>query len=226
MVKLENICKNYYLNDVAFPVLNGVNLQIETGEFVGIVGESGSGKSTLMNILGVLDHPTSGKYYLNECDVFSYEEDELAALRNRTIGFVFQSFFLLPRMTALQNVGLPLLYRNLSPEKIKEQSFKMLKKVGLEEFHDRKPTQLSGGQQQRVAIARALVGEPHLLLADEPTGALDRRTSDEIMSLFLSLNRHDGMTVVLITHEEKVAERCGRVLRMEEGCLCQVEQIK
>lgn len=207
------------MGETEFPVLKGVNLTIHPGEFVGIVGTSGSGKSTLMNILGILDHATTGKYYLNDHDVFTYNEDDLAKLRNQTIGFVFQSFFLLPRMTALQNVGMPLLYRNMPPEEIHAQSYKMLEKVGLGQFSERKPTQLSGGQQQRVAIARALVGHPHLLLADEPTGALDKRTSDEIMELFIDLNRHDETTVVLITHEEKVANCCSRVLRMEDGHL-------
>lgn len=202
-----------------YHVLKDVDLTVNPGDFVGIVGSSGSGKSTLMNIVGLLDHANSGKYYLNDHDVFTFSEDELARMRNHMIGFVFQSFFLLPRMTAIQNVGLPLLYRNIPPEEIRERALTMLQKVGLEQFGDRKPNQLSGGQQQRVAIARALIGQPHLLLADEPTGALDARTSEEIMQLFLDLNKHDKTTVVLITHEEKVAARCSRIVRIEDGVL-------
>ncbi len=219
IVKLESIFKGYVVGGVAYPVLKNINLVIHPGEFVGIAGMSGSGKSTLMNIMGLLDHADAGRYFLNDHDVFTYSEDELAALRNQTIGFVFQSFFLLPRMTALQNVGLPLLYRNMPAALIQARSKEMLSKVGLGDFLDRKPDQLSGGQQQRVAIARALVGHPHLLLADEPTGALDSRTSDEIMALFLELNKNEKATVVVITHEEKIAKRCQRVVRIEEGCL-------
>ena len=219
IVKLEAICKNYVVVEQTFPVLKEINLTIHSGEFVGIVGMSGSGKSTLMNIMGLLDHASSGKYYLNDHDIFSYSEDELAALRNQLIGFVFQSFFLLPRMTAVQNVGLPLLYRNEVPEVVRQQAETILAKVGLGGFIDRKPNQLSGGQQQRVAIARALIGNPHLLLADEPTGALDSCTSEEIMELFLQLNQEEKATVVIITHEEKIAKCCHRIVRIEDGKL-------
>lgn len=219
IVKLENINKHYVVGEADYHVLKDVNLVVNPGEFVGVVGTSGSGKSTLMNIMGLLDQATSGRYFLNDHDVFTLSEDDLAHMRNQLIGFVFQSFFLLPRMTALQNVGLPLLYRNIEPAEIKQRAFAMLEKVGLVDFCDRKPNQLSGGQQQRVAIARALVGQPHLLLADEPTGALDTRTSEEIMSLFLDLNQQDKTTVILITHEAKIAGCCQRVISIEDGRL-------
>ncbi|OGT67822.1 MAG: macrolide ABC transporter ATP-binding protein [Gammaproteobacteria bacterium RIFCSPLOWO2_02_FULL_38_11] len=219
VVKLETVFKSYFIDNVEYPILKGIDLVVHPGEMLAIVGESGSGKSTLMNIIGLLDHASSGKYYLNDHDVFSFSERELAKLRNEMIGFVFQSFYLLPRMTEEQNVSLPLLYRNAHPDEIKERARKVLEKVGLKNFLNRKPNQLSGGQQQRVAIARALVGDPHLLLADEPTGALDAKTSEDIMNLFLELNQRDKTTVILITHEEKVARKCSRVLYLEEGFL-------
>lgn len=219
VVNLCGIKKSYYLEQEEFPVLREVNLTLSEGDCVAIVGASGSGKSTLMNIVGLLDRPDEGQYFLNDKLITRYSDDELAALRNKEIGFVFQSFFLLPRMTVLQNVGLPLLYRNENPDVIKEKALEVLERVGLKDYAQRKSNQLSGGQQQRVAIARALIAKPALLLADEPTGALDKRTSEEIVELFLELNQEEKMTILIITHEEKVASRCKNSLRMEEGSL-------
>lgn len=181
------------------------------------MGQSGSGKSTLMNLLGLLDTPSSGEYYFNEARVDGLNPDERAEIRNQKIGFVFQSFFLLPRMNALQNVGLPLVYRGLPEEEIKIKSHEMLKKVGMENFWQHQPNQLSGGQQQRVAIARALVGEPDLVLADEPTGALDPLIAEDILNLFIDLNLSAHTTLIIITHDSKIAASCRRQIKMVQG---------
>jgi putative ABC transport system ATP-binding protein len=183
------------------------------------MGASGSGKSTLMNIIGLLDQPDSGHYYLNGPDVSSLDEDERAHRRNRSIGFVFQSFFLLPRMNALQNVSLPLQYRDMSESDISEHAQTALTKVGVGHLVQNRPNQLSGGQQQRVAIARALVGNPTLILADEPTGALDTKTGQEIMDLFIHLNREEATTIVIVTHDPRVSEQCQRVIRIVDGSI-------
>jgi putative ABC transport system ATP-binding protein len=218
MIKFVNITKTYHLHHHEIPVLRGINFTINTGELVAIIGASGSGKSTTMNIIGLLDQPTSGEYYLDDREVSTIDVDERADLRNRLIGFVFQSFFLLPRLDALHNVGLPLTYRGTSPEEIKKRSVASLEKVGMGgELIEHKPTQLSGGQQQRVAIARALVSEPKVILADEPTGALDSKTGQDVMNLLIDLNKHDKATIVIITHDKKVANQCSRIIEMADG---------
>jgi putative ABC transport system ATP-binding protein len=219
MIELKNIHKSYFLAGKEEPVLKGVNFKLLDGDMVALMGPSGSGKSTLMNIIGLLDHPTSGTYKLNQHEIASYESDELAELRNRYIGFVFQSFFLLPRLTALQNVMLPLLYRNLPREEMISLALKKLKKVGMADLTHHTPSQLSGGQQQRVAIARALVGEPKVILADEPTGALDAKTSQEVMNLLIELNQQEDTTIIIVTHDEDVASQCKHVSRIRDGRL-------
>lgn len=221
MIELHNIQKSYFLAGKEEPVLKGVNFNLIEGDMVALMGPSGSGKSTLMNIIGLLDHPTAGTYKLNEHEIASYENDQLAELRNRYIGFVFQSFFLLPRLTALQNVMLPLIYRNLPREERMALAMHKLEKVGMADLTHHTPTQLSGGQQQRVAIARALVGEPKVILADEPTGALDARTSQEVMNLLISLNQQEGTTIIIVTHDEEVASQCKNIYRVSDGRLIQ-----
>lgn len=219
MIELKNIHKSYILAGKEEPVLKGVNFKLLDGDMVALMGPSGSGKSTLMNIIGLLDRPTSGTYKLNQNEIASFESDELAELRNRYIGFVFQSFFLLPRLTALQNVMLPLLYRNLPREEMIALAMKKLKKVGMADLTHHTPSQLSGGQQQRVAIARALVGEPKVILADEPTGALDAKTSQEVMNLLIELNQQEGTTIIIVTHDEDVSSQCKHVSRIRDGRL-------
>lgn len=221
MIELQNIQKSYYLAGKEEPVLKGVNFKLKDGDMVALMGPSGSGKSTLMNIIGLLDHPTAGTYILNELEINSYASDKLAELRNQYVGFVFQSFFLLPRLTALQNVMLPLVYRNLSGEEKMELAQSKLEKVGMGDLSHHKPNQLSGGQQQRVAIARALVGEPKVILADEPTGALDAKTSQEVMDLLKALNQNEGRTIIIVTHDEEVARQCKKVYRVSDGRLVQ-----
>lgn len=216
LVLLQEIEKSFILAETAIPVLKKLSLKINEGELVAILGASGSGKSTLMNIIGLLDKPSLGEYFLQGKAVSSLSEDELALLRNQMIGFVFQQFNLLPRLSVLQNVSLPLLYRNLSSLDIRRKVVKALTEVGMASFIDHKPTQLSGGQQQRIAIARALVTEPKLILADEPTGALDSTTGTEVMDLFLRLNK-EGRSLIIITHDEKIAERCNRQIRLRDG---------
>lgn len=217
LIKLSHITKTYRSGEVTQTVLKGVDLEIFPSEQVAIMGASGSGKSTLMNIIGMLDIPTSGEYILNTKPVSSLTADERADVRNQTIGFVFQSFFLLPRLTILENVGLPLYYRCTPEAEANERALIVLKKVELDNFANRKPNQLSGGQQQRVAIARALVGNPTFILADEPTGALDSATGQMIMNTFIELNRKDHVTIVIITHDPHVAEQCQRVLHIQDG---------
>lgn len=221
LIKLVNITKNYSLGSSVYTALKGVNLSIETGEMTAIVGTSGSGKSTLMNIIGFLDHCTNGSYYFNGQNVSDLTTHELASIRNAKIGFVFQSFYLLPRSTALQNVMLPLFYRGTPQEEAKVRALKMLEKVGVAHLATHRPNQLSGGQQQRVAIARALVGDPEIILADEPTGALDSQTGDEVMALFNDLNRKEGRSIVIITHDKLISQRCQRVITIKDGLITQ-----
>ncbi|WP_308423376.1 ABC transporter ATP-binding protein [Legionella impletisoli] len=197
-------------------VLKGLSLTIHQGELVAIVGPSGSGKSTLMNIIGLLDKPSSGIYALNGQDTAGLSPDELALLRNQHIGFIFQQFNLLPRFTALQNVGLPLTYRNVSDLLINQRVERALMRVNMRDFSSHRPNQLSGGQQQRVAIARALVTDPNVILADEPTGALDSKTGKEIMNLFLALHQ-EGRTIIIVTHDEKIADLCTRKIVLADG---------
>lgn len=216
IIRLENIQKSYFMGNQAIPVLKGISLDIHKNEYVALMGPSGSGKSTLMNILGCLDSPTGGKYILNEKDVSKMADDELAEVRNSEIGFVFQQFNLLPRLTAAENVALPLIYAGVGKKERMERSMEALEKVGLAERSHHKSNELSGGQIQRVAIARALVNNPSILLADEPTGNLDSKTSVEVMEIFGKLQQA-GNTVVLVTHEEDIAAYAHRVVRLRDG---------
>jgi putative ABC transport system ATP-binding protein len=216
MIELQGIVKRYVLGEETVLALAGVDLFIGRNEYVALIGPSGSGKSTLMNILGCLDSPTEGRYILNGRDTSALRDDELAAVRNREIGFVFQSFHLLPRQTALQNVMQPLMYRRMPSAERRERAERALAGVGLGDRLDHRPNQLSGGQRQRVAVARALVGEPSILLADEPTGNLDSRTSAEIMALFDALHAA-GQTVIVVTHEPDIAAHTRRTIRVLDG---------
>lgn len=217
VIQIENLYKEYVTDAGTVPVLKDVSVSVMPGEFVAIMGPSGSGKSTLMNILGCLDVATSGMYLLNGRDVNKQSRDELALLRNQVIGFVFQGFNLLPRASLEDNVALPLIYRGTPRAERLERANEMLEKVGLGKYSRSRPNQISGGQQQRVAIARALANHPKLLLADEPTGNLDTQTSKEIMALFSELNRRDGITIVLITHEPDIATHANRLVRLTDG---------
>ncbi len=219
IIEIRDVVKDYKLGDVVVHALRGVSLEIERGDFVAVMGPSGSGKSTLMNILGCLDRPTSGVYKLDGISVGELSRDQLAEIRNRKIGFVFQQFNLLARTSALENVELPLLYSDAAVREHRARAMRVLKAVGLEERADHQPTQLSGGQQQRVAIARALVNDPQLILADEPTGAVDSRTGIEIMSIFQRLNREAGITVVVVTHDTEIAAYANRNLLFKDGRL-------
>jgi putative ABC transport system ATP-binding protein len=219
VIRLEDVRKSYALGDVTVHALRGVSLAVERGEFLAVVGASGSGKSTLMNILGLLDRPTAGRYLLEGEDVSGFDRDRRALLRNRKIGFVFQSFNLLPRTSALENVELPLLYNGKAndPAARHKKALALLEAVGLGPRAEHTPNQLSGGQQQRVAIARALVNDPEIVLADEPTGNLDSRTSVEIMEILQRLNRDRALTIVLITHEHDIAEYGTRTVTVKDG---------
>ncbi len=221
LISVRKLEKRYVMGEVTVPALRGVSLDVDEGEFVTVVGPSGSGKSTFMHILGCLDRPTSGSYVLEGRDVSNLSRDELAEVRNQKIGFVFQSFNLLPRSSALDNVELPLLYgpRRLSRAERRQRALAAIEAVGLGDRAEHHPNQLSGGQQQRVAIARALMNEPAILLADEPTGNLDSKTSAEIMGVFRELNRERGLTLVLITHERVVAEYGTRAIEFADGCV-------
>ncbi|MBY0575209.1 MAG: ABC transporter ATP-binding protein [Gallionellaceae bacterium] len=216
VIRIEGLHKSYETSAGLFPALKDVDLCIAPGEFVAIMGPSGSGKSTFMNLLGCLDKPSAGRYVLDGRDVAELGKDELALLRNRTIGFVFQGFNLLPRMTLLDNVALPLIYGGVKREDRQQRARELLAKVGLGDYAASMPNKISGGQQQRVAIARALINRPRLLLADEPTGNLDSQTSEEIMKLFEELNR-EGITIVLVTHEMDIAQHAKRQVRFHDG---------
>ena len=218
MIELIDITKTYHMGSSTFQALKGISFRIEKGELVSIVGPSGSGKSTTMHIIGLLDHPTTGKYIINGEDTSHLSRSNQATMRNKFIGFIFQSFFLLNKLNALENVGLPLYYRGIRHRsEIRECAMEMLKKVEMEKYAKHRPNELSGGQRQRVAIARALVGEPELVLADEPTGALDSKTSQQVMELL----KHSSQdtTVVIITHDLNIAKQCPRVLRIADGLI-------
>src|SRR5690554_3024700 len=216
VIKIRNITRDFPLGNEIVKVLKGIDLDIERGEYVALMGPSGSGKSTLMNLLGCLDTPTSGSYELNGSNVSNMTDDELAEIRNKEIGFVFQTFNLLPRTTALENVALPMVYAGASKSERTERAKQVLTDVGLADRMDHKPNQLSGGQRQRVAVGRALVNKPSIILADEPTGNLDSKTSLEIMNLFNEIHKA-GNTVILVTHEEDIAENAHRIIRLRDG---------
>ncbi len=219
MIELNKIYKSYHMGPVKVEVLKGATLTINSGDLLSIVGQSGCGKSTLMNIIGLLDTPTAGSYYLDSKRVADLSDNTLSEIRNKKIGFVFQQFNLLSRLTALQNVALPLVYRGIPKMDRQKAAQNVLDKVGMLDRSDHRPTELSGGQQQRVAIARALVGQPSIILADEPTGALDNQVGQEIMELFIRLNHEDGTTIFVITHDMTIARLCKGYVRMEDGMI-------
>ncbi|MCF8044066.1 MAG: ABC transporter ATP-binding protein [Desulfarculaceae bacterium] len=222
LIELSSITKTYHIGEMDVDVLKGVDLSVEAGELLAIMGESGGGKSTLMNIIGFLDSPSGGAYKFDGEDVDHLDDNDLARIRNQKIGFIFQQFNLLPRLTALENVSLPLVYRGVPSHQREKLAEQMLKRVGMGDRMTHHPPELSGGQQQRVAIARALSGSPSLILADEPTGALDSQVSQEIMDIFLDLNREKKITTVMVTHDPKVGRQCRRTVRMADGCLVEV----
>jgi len=220
LIELRDIHKTYHLGEVDVPVLKGISLRVAQGELVALMGTSGSGKSTLMNILGCLDHPTTGEYWLDGEEISGLSSKQRARVRKRLIGFVFQTFNLLPRTSALENVVMPLAYvEDIAERQMRQRAAELLQKVGLAERLDHQPSQLSGGQQQRVAIARALVNQPRILLADEPTGNLDSRTSEEILQMFQGLNQSDGLTIILVTHDPGVANHAQRIVRIRDGLI-------
>ncbi len=216
IARVANLVKNYYLESVVVQALRGVSLSFERGDFVALMGPSGSGKSTLLNLLGCLDRPTSGRYFLGEQDVSQMSDDQLSDIRSRYIGFVFQSYNLIPQYTVVENIEVPLLYQGKVDHSTRQRCVKLADMVGLGNRLDHRPSQLSGGQQQRVAIARSLVNDPHVILADEPTGNLDTKTSDEIMELLLALNQA-GKTIIMVTHETEIAAWASRAVRMRDG---------
>lgn len=226
LIQIRNLTKVYTLGDVSLRALDGVSTSIERGSFVAIMGPSGSGKSTFMNILGCLDHPTSGEYWLDGEDVGNLDRDQLADIRNRKIGFVFQQFNLLARTSALENVELPLLYSAAGADAAHSKAMNALKVVGLGGRADHNPNQLSGGQQQRVAIARSLVNNPQIILADEPTGALDSRTSVEIMAIFQKLNREQGISIIVVTHEPDIAHYAERTIHFKDGKIVEDKAVR
>ena len=223
VIKISDVYKTYVMGDNIVNALAGINLEVEKGEFLSIMGPSGSGKSTLMNILGCLDRPTSGSYVLDGREVSEYTDDELAITRNKKIGFVFQSFNLLPRMSSLQNVALPMVYAGATEEDRLRLAKEALEKVGLGERVEHKPNELSGGQRQRVAIARALVNNPAIIMADEPTGNLDTKSGNDIMAMFRDLNS-EGRTVILVTHEPEIAEQANRTVHVRDGIIVNDER--
>jgi len=216
LIELKDIYKIYHMGEETVHALDGINLTVDQGEFVAIVGSSGSGKSTAMNIIGCLDVPTSGTYHLGGIDVSTMEDDQQAEIRNKMLGFIFQQYNLIPKLTVQENVELPLLYAGVSAEERRERAIQSLERVGLADKRKNLPSQLSGGQQQRVSIARALAGSPSVILADEPTGALDSRTGREVLGFLKKLNR-EGDTVVLITHDNSIAVRADRIIRLQDG---------
>ncbi|AFQ59179.1 Putative ABC transporter (ATP-binding protein) [Bacillus subtilis QB928] len=216
MLTLNNISKSYKLGKEEVPILKHINLTVQAGEFLAIMGPSGSGKSTLMNIIGCLDRPTSGTYTLDQIDILKGKDGALAEIRNESIGFVFQTFHLLPRLTALQNVELPMIYNKVKKKERRQRAYEALEKVGLKDRVSYKPPKLSGGQKQRVAIARALVNQPRFILADEPTGALDTKSSEQILALFSELHR-EGKTIIMITHDPDVAKKADRTVFIRDG---------
>lgn len=224
MIELKNICKSFTLGEETIKALDNINFYVNKGEFVSIIGPSGSGKSTLMNILGLLDVADSGEYILDNVVIKNARDNALAEIRNKKIGFIFQSFNLLPKMNAIENVQIPLMYRGIKHEESKKRAYEYLAKVGLKGREKHLPNQLSGGQQQRVAIARALAGHPEIILADEPTGALDSKTSTEVMELLQKLNE-EGQTIILITHDINVAKKAKRIVKITDGKLYEGEVI-
>lgn len=216
MLELKNVTKTYNTGKIQFKALKGISLKVEKGEFVSIIGPSGSGKSTCMNILGCLDVPSTGEYYIQGTEVSNFSENQLAEIRNEKIGFIFQQFNLITKITAFENVELPLIYRGINTNERKERALKALDSVGLKDWATHKPTELSGGQQQRVAIARAIAGDPQLILADEPTGALDTKSGKEVLEILINLNKN-GRTIILITHDLEIAKHANRIVSIRDG---------
>jgi len=219
MLDIVDIRKSYRVGPTELKVLKGINLAVQKGELLAIIGPSGSGKSTLMHMLGLLEKPDTGTYHIDGTPVVYDDDKALSTLRNRKIGFVFQQYHLLPKLTALENVGVPLTYRGMRDAEIRKRGLEYLKKVDMQDRTGHRPNEMSGGQQQRVAIARALVGTPAIVLADEPTGALDTKTGEEILALFQRLNREEGITMVIITHNPLLAEQCGRSVKIIDGMI-------